>query len=40
MYLKRSIDFSVSYMLIEMAGDAVASKYVPGSTGPVIELVW
>lgn len=41
MYLKHSTDFSVSYMLIEASGDAVASKYVPGSTHPVIELgVW
>lgn len=40
MYLKHSIDVSVSYMLIETAGDAVASKCVPGSTDPVIELVW
>lgn len=25
-------------MLIEMVGDTVASKYVPGSTVPVLEL--
>lgn len=37
-YLKRSIDFSISNMLIETVGDTVASKYVPGSTVPVLEL--
>ena len=41
MYLKHTGDFPVSSMLIGMAGDAVASKYVSGSTDPVIELgVW